>query len=174
MGISLPRLGEGIEIPRFAELTQGLMPAAPDCRMATGGGNAASRYSAAPGIVILGIVMRGRGEGSANDGTRRLSALGPALLVVGLLGGCANGSSDPETRVAAQAPPAKPEQVVQRIEPDPEPALAPAPRSAAEVSSAEVSAADKSAADKRAPVKGGSISSKHLEAELNRLEAELE
>ena len=111
--------------------------------------------------------MRVRGDGSANDGTRRFSALGLALLVVGLLGGCANGSSDAETRVAAQTASAKPEQVVQRIEPDPDPAVA------ASKSTVTASAADKSAGYKRTPVKGGSISSKHLEAELNRLEAEL-
>jgi hypothetical protein len=144
------------------------MPVTPDCRTATGEGNAASRYSAARGIVILRIVMRVCGEGSANDGTRQFSGLGLALLVVGLLGGCANSSSDPETRVAARAAPPRPEQVVQRIEPDPDPAVVPAPKSAA-----TASAADKSAGDKRAPVKGGSISPKHLEAELNRLEAEL-
>jgi hypothetical protein len=108
--------------------------------------------------------MRVSGEGSANDRARWFSARGLALLVVGLLGGCANGSSDPETRVAAQAPPARPEQVVQRIEPDPEPSAPPVPKSAL---------ADQSAADKRAPVKGANISPKHLEAELNRLEAEL-
>lgn len=106
--------------------------------------------------------MRGYREGSAN-GTRWRGALGRVLLVVGLLGGCANGSGNPETRVAAKAEPAKPEQVVQRIEPGAEPALNSAPQSPAAPT----------AAGQRAPARGTSISSKHLEAELNRLEAEL-
>jgi hypothetical protein len=89
------------------------------------------------------------------------------LLLAGLLaasvaisGGCAH-SSDAESRVAAKAEPARPEQVVQRIEPAPESTASAAKNAAA------------SSAERPVVVKGGSSSAKHLEAELNRLEAEL-
>ncbi|MEO8180254.1 MAG: hypothetical protein ABI895_15570 [Deltaproteobacteria bacterium] len=77
--------------------------------------------------------------------------------------------------MAAKTEPAKPEQVVQRIEPTPnsEPPSVTVLQSAAGRRSAAAPRSAAGAPDKRAAIRGGSISSKHLEAELNRLEAEL-
>jgi hypothetical protein len=98
-----------------------------------------------------------------------------ALLGGSFLGGCANGSSDPDTRVAAKSEPAKPEQVVQRIEPasEPEPTVLEPTVAEPTVPEQKGNPATPSAGDKRAAAKAGTISAKHLEAELNRLEAEL-
>src|SRR4051812_43880231 len=139
------------------------MPAASACRTATGSGNTAQRGFCRPRDRGMWSEMRRCREGSAS-GRRRRSGAGRVLLLAGLLGasgGCANHSSEGESRVAAKAEPARPEQVVQRIEPAPEPAATAAKNAAA------------SSAERPVVVKGGSSSAKHLEAELNRLEAEL-
>jgi hypothetical protein len=92
--------------------------------------------------------------------------------------GCAN--SDAGSRVAAKAAVAGPEQVVQRIEPAPVAAApvapaSPAPPSPAAVASGAAAAATPEAAKSPSepPPSAEPITSKHLEAELNRLEAEL-
>jgi len=103
-------------------------------------------------------------------------------LLLAAASGCSN--SDAGSRVAAKAMVSGPQQVVQRIEPGP---VAPAevvPASAALPGASPASAGVATGAAAAAPaettknagapaVNVEPITSKHLEAELNRLEAEL-
>ena len=117
-------------------------------------------------------------------GRRWCRALG--WLLASVAGGCANapGTVESVTSVATPAQAAKPEQVVHRIEPAraaerdvvpstgaPGAAALPRRPSPPESPTAAPRVAD-AAREKRAG-SGGAISAKHLEAELNRLEAEL-
>jgi len=96
------------------------------------------------------------------------------------LGACAH-SDDSAARVAVQTESSRPEQVVQRIEPAPsavQPASADAARAGNEAATHAEPAtnggptpAPSAARDPRAS--GQTVTAKHVEAELNRLEAEL-
>ena len=110
-----------------------------------------------------------------SGGGRRCVA---ALLLAGA-SGCSN--SDAGSRVAAKATVSGPEQVVQRIEPAPVASASGVPGSAAVPSTPATSAGvGAAAAPAEAAQSAGEpsanaepITPKHLEAELNRLEAEL-
>jgi hypothetical protein len=113
------------------------------------------------------------------------------VLALGLLPAlvaCANSSASTHstevsneeesgTRVAAQAGPAKPQQVVQRIEPvpaaTPEAELAPTAGEAGQLPAAAGGASARSDVPRVEGARPAGITSKHLEAELNRLEDEL-
>jgi len=97
-----------------------------------------------------------------------------AGLSLAIVSGCAN--SDAGSRVAAKATVAAPEQVVQRIEPAPVASVPSAPAAPASAhapsgAAAPTSEAPQASGEPRANAEP--ITSKHLEAELNRLEAEL-
>jgi hypothetical protein len=133
--------------------------------------------------------MRERGEGSAGRRRgwltrgRRIDGLCRAVLFGGMLLGataslaaCAN-SDDSATRVV-QAESSRPQQVVQRIEP----ALGVAPSAGADAARAEqthaepaakAASATNGAAPRDARGSAQAVTAKHVEAELNRLEAEL-
>ena len=131
-------------------------------------------------------------QGVSNGG-RRCTALEGAgrscarwslagLLLAGA-SGCSN--SDAGSRVAAKATESGPVQVVQRIEPAPVAPAVVAPASAAPgapggsrppaavPSGSAAATAEVTRGSGEPPVHAEPITSKHLEAELNRLEAEL-
>lgn len=121
-------------------------------------------------------------QGVSSRGRRSFTGLSFAGLLLAAASGCSN--SDAGSRVAAKATVSGPEQVVQRIAPTP---VAPAdvvPAPAALPSASPTSAGVASGAAAAAPAEASKssgepavnvepITSKHLEAELNRLEAEL-
>jgi hypothetical protein len=84
-----------------------------------------------------------------------------------LIGACATPSGEPEPSASAAASVGRTEQVIQRVMP----ASDEAQRAGARTNASESSAASSPSRDTRS-ARGG-ISSKHIEAELNRLEAEL-
>lgn len=100
----------------------------------------------------------------SEQGARSRRSLLALAMVVAQGGGLACGSSTAGP-VREGGTPSQPERVVQRMTPTPDPAASSAPSASA--SRGDVAA---SAGAARAPEP---ITSKHLEAELNRLEAEL-
>jgi hypothetical protein len=105
-------------------------------------------------------------EVMSEQGTRlRRSLLAVGFIVVPWVGlGCESSSA--AARVSEAAAPSQPERVVQHMAPNPTPIPGPAAASGSARLNVEASAAGAS----RSPEP---ITSKHLEAELNRLEAEL-
>jgi hypothetical protein len=140
--------------------------------------------------------MRERGEGrgeqlGVSQQRPRARWLGPLLSLASgamLAAACANSSNSSEAgRELSQSEPGKPQQVVQRIAPAPA-ALAPAPPPAVAVNATAGSAAGPAASggsgqkdpnERRAEARAAgadrveTVTAKHVEAELNRLEAEL-
>jgi len=117
---------------------------------------------------------------------RRAGLLKPGLPTSGLLSlgllcaglslpgasGCFN--SDADGRIAAKATLSGPQQVVQRIEPAPASAALSSGKSApGAAASGAAASSQREAAKSEPPANAEPITSKHLEAELNRLEAEL-
>ncbi len=103
--------------------------------------------------------------------------LAAAMLSAGI--GCSTAEGAPTTAqsTAAAQHAGEPEQVVQRMAPEPtHPAgssVVGGPNTNSPVISGRVSSAAGTRVDSRPAVRGEPITSKHLEAELNRLEAEL-
>ena len=133
--------------------------------------------------------MRERGEGSAGHHRgwltrgRRIEGVCCAVLLgavqlaaIASLAACAN--SDDSRRAAVQSESSRPQQVVQRIEPAPSAApsagaeAAPSEPTRAEPA-AKAASATNGAAPRDARVSAQAVTAKHVEAELNRLEAEL-
>jgi hypothetical protein len=117
--------------------------------------------------------------------TSKLGGLTPSLTVALFAAsalaaslGCSTSESEPassQPAALAEHVTGGPEQVVQRMAPEPTSAASSAGRRAAageRPADARLSAAGVTRADSR-PSPGEPITSKHLEAELNRLEAEL-
>lgn len=128
--------------------------------------------------------MRERGEGRVEQlvtswqGPRR-RWLGPFLsLASGALmaTACANPSNSSEAgRMPSQSEPGKPQQVVQRIAPTPAPAAPNATAGSTAGPPPNGGAGPKEADERGAAARPGAetLTAKHVEAELNRLEAEL-
>jgi hypothetical protein len=98
---------------------------------------------------------------------RRRTVRSFAWVLLGAALGCATSSAESVEGTAGVVQP--PQQVVQRVMPA-EPAPEAAQRS---VRAAEPTSGSDVVRQTRSAPRGGTISSKHLEAELNRLEAEL-
>jgi len=176
------------------------MPVVSSSRTGTGGRGAAT--SGVPERAILRPPgscyvpsMRERGEGSAGHRRgwltrgRRIEGVCCAVLLgavqlaaIASLAACAN--SDDSRRAAVQSESSRPQQVVQRIEPAPSAAPsagADVPRSSNAGETHAEPAANAPATNGAAPraaerdqrVSAQAVTAKHVEAELNRLEAEL-
>jgi hypothetical protein len=121
-----------------------------------------------------------RGTTSKRGGlTRSLSVALFAASALSASLGCSTSESEPassQPAALAERVTGGPEQVVQRMAPEPTSAASSGDRRAAveRPADARLSAAGVTRADSRPSSPGEPITSKHLEAELNRLEAELD